>query len=163
MDISSGGSFPSNKLSNFAVHPFVFRGVECAGMEGLLQSFKFENPEIQKEVCKLVGKAAKFRGKKKNWYRTQTLYWDGVKYHRDSDGYQRLLDSAYLSMFLQNEGFRNALRASGNAVFCHSMGKRKTNETVLTTSEFCGRLHKLRDLLDKENDCWAIAAAFGQL
>lgn len=34
-------------------------------MEGLLQSFKFENHEMQKEVCKLVGKKAKFKGKKK--------------------------------------------------------------------------------------------------
>jgi hypothetical protein len=29
---------------------------------------------MQKEVCKLVGKQAKFKGKKKKWYKTQTLY-----------------------------------------------------------------------------------------
>ena len=66
MDIGSGSGFPSGTLSNFAPHPFVIDGVECNSMEGFLQSLKFSNPEMQKEVCKLVGKAAKFKGKKKS-------------------------------------------------------------------------------------------------
>lgn len=66
MDIGSGTGFPSATLSNFAPHPFVIDGVECNSMEGFLQSLKFSNPEMQKEVCKLVGKAAKFKGKKRN-------------------------------------------------------------------------------------------------
>lgn len=65
MDIGSDSGFPSATLSNFAPHPFVIDGVECNSMEGFLQSLKFSNPEMQKEVCKLVGKAAKFKGKKK--------------------------------------------------------------------------------------------------
>lgn len=76
MDIGSGGKYPSSALSNFAPHPFVLDGVECASMEGFLQSLKFENPDIQVEVCKLVGRKAKSRGSRKNkhWKRTQTLY-----------------------------------------------------------------------------------------
>ena len=35
---------------------------------------KFQDPEMQKHVCTLVGKAAKFKGKKKKWWKTQTLY-----------------------------------------------------------------------------------------
>ena len=66
MDIGSGSGFPSATLLNFAPHPFVIDGIECNSMEGFLQSLKFSNPEMQKEVCKLVGKAAKFKGKKKN-------------------------------------------------------------------------------------------------
>ena len=54
MDIGSGNGFPCDALSNFAPHPFVIDGVECASMEGFLQSLKFSNPDIQKEVCKLV-------------------------------------------------------------------------------------------------------------
>ena len=65
MDIGTGTGYPSTALSNFAPHSFVIYGVECASMEGFLQSLKFSNPEMQKEVCKLVGKAAKFKGKKK--------------------------------------------------------------------------------------------------
>ena len=66
MDIGSGSGFPSGTLSNFAPHPFVIDGVECNSMEGFLQSLKFSNPEMQAEVCKLVGKAAKFKAKRKS-------------------------------------------------------------------------------------------------
>ena len=146
MDIGSGKDYPSCALSNFAPHPFVFRGVKCNSMEGLLQSFKFSSPEMQKYVCTLVGKAAKFKGKKKKWYLTQTLYWNGKTIPRDSQEYQDMLDEAYEALF-QNEGFRNALKATGNATLTHSIGKNNQNETVLTINEFCKRLHKLRDKL----------------
>ena len=60
MDIGSGSGFPSANLSNFHPHPFVIDGVQCNSMEGFLQSLKFKEPEMQKQVCLLVGKAAKF-------------------------------------------------------------------------------------------------------
>lgn len=65
MDIGSGSGYPSANLSNFSPHGFVVDGVECASMEGFLQSLKFQDPEMQKHVCTLVGKKAKFKGKKK--------------------------------------------------------------------------------------------------
>ena len=37
MEIGSKGKYPSNALSNFAPHPFVMDGVECASMEGFLK------------------------------------------------------------------------------------------------------------------------------
>lgn len=67
MDIGSGNNYPSAALYNFSPHPFIIDGVECASMEGFLQSLKFKNPDMQIEVCKLVGKAAKFKGGKKKW------------------------------------------------------------------------------------------------
>ena len=146
MDIGSGSGFPSAALSNFAPHPFIFDGVECNSMEGLLQSFKFSNPEMQKEVCKLVGKQAKFKGKKKKWFKTQTLYWQDVEFKRDSDEYQELLDRAFDAL-ATNEGFRRALLATGDSVLTHSIGKTKMNETVLTRTEFCSRLTKIRERL----------------
>lgn len=150
MDIGSGSGFPSGTLSNFAPHPFVIDGVECNSMEGFLQSLKFSNSEMQKEVCKLVGKAAKFKGKKKKWWRTQTLYWQGVEIARDSKEYQDLLDRAFDAL-AQNSGFRAALLATGNSVLTHSIGKTKITETVLTRQEFCSRLTKIREELRKEN------------
>ena len=150
MDIGSGSGFPSATLSNFAPHPFVIDGVECNSMEGFLQSLKFSNPEMQKEVCKLVGKAAKFKGKKKKWWRTQTLYWQGIEIPRDSQEYQVLLDRAFNAL-AQNGGFRAALLATGNSVLTHSIGKTKITETVLTRQEFCSRLTKIREELRKEN------------
>lgn len=147
MDIGSKAGYPASALSNFAPHKFIFDGVECASMEGFLQSLKFKSPEMQKEVCKLVGKAAKFKGKHKNWRVTQTLYWKGKEYKRDSDEYQELLDNAYISLFNQSESFRNALKATGSSSITHSIGKNKINETVLTQTEFCSRLLKLRNWL----------------
>ena len=151
MDIGSGNGFPCDALSNFAPHPFVIDGVECASMEGFLQSLKFSNPDMQKEVCKLVGKAAKFKGKPKKWYRTQTLYWMGKEYKRDSEEYQELLDRAYDALS-QNTGFQRALLATGNATLTHSIGKNKQSETVLTVKEFISRLYKIRARLEKEFD-----------
>lgn len=119
-------------------------GVLCNSMEGFLQSLKFKNPEMQKYVCTLVGRKAKMIGRNKNWYTTQTLWWDGKPIKRDSEEYQELLDEAYVCMFTQNEKARKALLASQDAVLTHSIGKRKINETVLTKREFCSRLMEIR-------------------
>lgn len=149
MDIGSGNGWPESALSNFSPHRFTFRGIECFSMEGLLQSFKFQSVEMQKEVCKLVGKAAKFKGKKKKWYRTQILWWNGEPIKRDSNEYQELLDEAFQELS-KNDSFRKALLATGNSTLSHSLGKTKINETVLTRSEFCGRLTRIRENLKNE-------------
>ena len=143
MDIGSGNGFPSSALSNFAPHSFVIDGVECASMEGFLQSLKFSNPEMQKEVCRLVGKSAKFKGKKKKWWRTQTLFWQGKEIKRNSQEYQDLLDRAYDAL-AQNTSFQKALIATRGATLTHSVGKHKIEETVLTTQEFISRLNRIR-------------------
>lgn len=145
MDIGSGKGYPSASLSNFAGHRFELDGVTCNSMEGFLQSLKFKEEHIQEEVCKLIGKKAKFRGKKKKWWEKQELYWKGITYPRKSDEYQELLDRAYVAMYDQSESFRNALKATQKANLTHNIGKKKKSETVLTRSEFCSRLMKLRD------------------
>ena len=146
MGIGSNGSYPSNALSNFAAHEFVIDGVRCASMEGFLQSLKFSNPDMQEHICTLIGFGAKKAGQDKDWKKHQILYWRDQKIPRRSQAYQDLLDRAYLELF-NNEGFRNALRAAGNATFTHSCGKRKEGETVLTIREFCHRLNWLRGML----------------
>lgn len=150
MDIGSGTGYPSSALSNFAPHPFIIDGVECNSMEGFLQSLKFKDVDMQKSVCLLVGKAAKFKGKKKKWYRTQTLYWNGVEYKRDSEEYQQLLDKAFDALS-ENSGFQKALLATGTSTLTHSIGKNKQSETVLTRSEFCSRLTQIRERLQTMN------------
>ncbi len=148
MDIGSGTGFPTANLSNFHPHKFVVDGVECNSMEGFLQSLKFSSPDMQREVCKLVGKAAKFRGKKKKWFRTQTLYWQGKEYKRDSDEYQKLLDKVFDAL-AENVSFQKALLATKDSVLTHSIGKRNQSETVLTVQEFTSRLYRIRDRLQK--------------
>ena len=149
MDIGSGKAYPSGALSNFTPHPFVFDDVPVMSMEGFLQSLKFDKEHIQIEVCKMVGMQAKRRGfaRNKAWKTKQTLWWRGVPFDRHGEDYQKLLDRAYQAMFDQNDGFRAALAASGNATFTHSIGKNKESDTVLTESEFCSRLTKLRNSL----------------
>ena len=145
MDIKSGT--PTGRLSNFAARPFTFRGVQCSSMEGLLQSLKFKDPEMQKHICTLVGVKAKRAGQKKNWYATQTLWWQGTPIKRDSQEYQDLLDEAYEVLFTQNQKARKALLATGDATLKHSIGRHKINETVLTQREFCSRLMNIRNEL----------------
>lgn len=144
MDIGSGSGYPSASLSNFAPHPFTIDGVECASMEGFLQSLKFNNPNMQKHVCTLVGKAAKFKGKKKRWFRDQTLYWNGVPMHRESEAYQNLITRAFDSIS-NNPGFRKAIIATKDANLTHKMGKNKPSETILTEREFVSQLHRVRN------------------
>ena len=149
MDIRSSGSYPANKLSNFAPHRFVFDGVECRSMEGLLQSFKTKSPEKQEAVCQLVGMAAKAAGAGKNWRSRGVLYWRGVAYKRVGAEYQKLIERAYDALYTA-ESFRAALRAAGNAVFSHSLGHNRENETILTTREFLRQLNRLRERLRSE-------------
>jgi len=144
MDIGSGKGWPAATLSNFSRHPFEFRGIQVASMEGLLQSLKFEDPDMQKHVITLFGRVAKFKGKKKKWWRTQKLFWQGTPIDRHSDEYQTLLDEAFTAMFTQNESARRALLATQNAVLKHRIGKSDPRQTVLTEREFCSRLMRIR-------------------
>lgn len=148
MDIGSRSGFPAGTLSNFSPHPFVIDGVECASMEGFLQSLKFDKVHIQIEVCKLVGIAAKRRGQKRNkaWKRVQKLWWQGQEFDRSGEEFQKLLDRAFEAL-AQNTSFEKALLATGQAVLTHSVGKNKESETVLTEREFCSRLTKIRSRL----------------
>ncbi len=144
MDIRSGKGYPASALSNFAPHPFVLDGVSIASMEGFLQSLKFSNPEMQKHVCSLVGRAAKARGRGKDWQRTGKIHWNGQEIDRFSQEYQDLLDRAFETLYTTNESARKALLATGAAGLEHSIGKKNPKETILTRSEFCSRLTKLR-------------------
>jgi hypothetical protein len=47
----------------------------------------------------------------------------------------------------ENDGFRNALIATGNAVLTHSIGKKNQSETILTEQEFCSRLMRVREMI----------------
>lgn len=151
MDIMSKGKYPSNALSNFHPRKFIFDDIECNSIEGVLASFKFDKPHIQAEVCKLVGLAAKSRGRSRNkaWTTKQCLWWKYSMYERDSDEYTELLTRLYDSVFEQSESYRNALMATKGMVLQHSIGKNKKSETVLTATEFISQLNRLRNKLFK--------------
>lgn len=146
-DIYSKGEYPSDALSNFAAYDFEVDGVKCASMDGFLQSLKFRNIMKQREVCRLVGKNAKFSaGRLRNflWKFTQTLYWNGSKYKRFSNEYQELITKAYDCLW-KNEKFRNVLLSAGDEPLCHKMGGQDIRKTVLTEQEFIRQLNRLRN------------------
>ena len=148
IDIRSGKPGPAGALSNFCAYPFIFDGVRCAGAEGLIQSLKFDDPEVQREICGLVGREAKFRGRERDvaWKKAQRLWWQGQEYDRHSGAYQHLLDRLFDALS-ENPDFRAALLASGDEELTHSIGKADSRETVLTEQEFCSRLMRLRHRL----------------
>ena len=147
MDIGSKNGYPGSALSNFAPHKFTFDGVECSSIEGVLQSFKFDKPHIQNEVCKLVGLAAKRKGQSRNkaWKTKQCLWWRNDVYRRDSEEYQKLLTRLYDSVFEQSLSFRKALLSTKGMTLTHSIGKNKESDTVLTEREFIHQLNRLRN------------------
>lgn len=143
IDISSKSD--TSKLSNFEPYAFELDGVQVASMEGFLQSLKFKNFNLQISVCQLVGKSAKWYGRKQNWRDSQILWWRWLPYGRESIAYANLLTRVYLHLARQNRDFRNSLAVTGSLVLTHSIGKSDPKETVITENEFCNILYKLRN------------------
>lgn len=146
MDINSREMYPSSALSNFANNPFLFDEVICQTMEGLLQSLKFKDHEIQKQICLMDGRAAKNHGSESNWQKSQKLWWKGVVYDRHTNGYQKLLDRAFNTL-AANDKFKQALLMTEIEELTHSIGESDERKTVLTEKEFCSRLMKIRERL----------------
>ncbi len=148
IDIHSKGVYPANDLSNFTAHKFVFDGIACESMEGLIQSLKIKNSKIQKQYCQLIGFKAKKRGNRRSWFlrKYQTIYWQGKSINRFSQDYQMLLDRMY-SALVQNVNFQRALLASGDKLLVHNIGKGQMQQTILTEMELCSRLLRLRHSL----------------
>ena len=154
LDIGSKNSYPSKSLSNLYPRQFVFDEVKCASIEGVLQSFKFDKPHLQVEVCSLAGMQAKNKGKDRNnqWKIKNGVWWQLEFYKRREEDYQRLLDRLYLTVAIQCEDFRQAILDTGDLILTHQIGRVSESETILTQNEFCSRLMKIRNLLRKGTD-----------
>ncbi len=146
LDILSRAAWPSCQLSNFAVHSFVFDGVECRSMEGFLQSLKFQDPEDQRTICALSGADAKKAGQsaRPDWRLSQTLWWKGKPLNRAEADYQAHVAAAYDAMFAQNPSLQFTLLVTDRLKLTHSIGVRDPQQTVLTEQEFWQQLVRLR-------------------
>lgn len=145
IDIHSRNPYPSGTLSNFAANSFVFDGVPCASMEGLLQSLHYVETDLQTWICTLVGSEAK-KCRQTWWKDTGKLYWKGKAMLRNGLDYQIFLDDAYNAL-ATNQRFIDALIATGDEDLDHSIGHIDPSETILTVREFCSRLTKIRTRL----------------
>ena len=160
IDIHSKGKYPSNVLSNFWGNSFTYDGVLCKSMEGFLQSLKHPDPEKQRQVCQCKGRRAKNMGTD-TWKVAQKVYWKGETIDRHSAAFQTLLNGAYQAMFEQNENFHDALMLSRGKKLFHSQGIRNPKDTILTTSEFCTILTKLRENADLQSGCSSLCMRTG--
>lgn len=146
LDIKSKKPGLAGRLSNFTMRQFVFDGVPCHSIEGVLQSFKFPTVEEQRIVCYLYKGQAKSAGDLRDWRADQLLYWQGATYHRDSEEYQALLRRLYRAVYDQDEQFRKDIRRSRKYRLEHSIGKDDPQDTVLTREEFLRLLGELAQI-----------------
>lgn len=143
IDIRSRASGAAGRLSNYTKRHFIFDGIQCGSIEGVLQSFKCPDSDKQAEICALSGGWAKHAGSQYEWKEKQRIYWKGQEYPRRSQEYQHLLDQLYLSVYEQDENFRNDLDSIRGKKIDHRMGLSNPSETVLTRHEFVFRLQSL--------------------
>lgn len=141
LNIHSAGQYPSNTLSNFYHHNFIFDGVQFNCMEGFLQSLKFQEEKEKIPFSTMEGREAKEFGTGKKYTH---LYWQGKEYNRFSNEYFDLLVRAYESLCFQSKLFQDALRLSYPRILLHSVGKWRRGKTVLTWWEFMRILTALR-------------------
>jgi hypothetical protein len=119
--------------------PLVLDGVAIHSLNAFLYGLRIRDPKQQEEVVS-AGRPSPVGGR-------STVYWRGKEIDRFSDEYQRLLDRAFEALYATNEVAKRALLATGDAVLVHT--KRGTNPetTLLTRSELCLRLIRIRGRL----------------
>lgn len=146
LDIRSNALYPANVLSNLAHNSFVFDGIECGSIEGVLQSLKTSDLEKQHKICKLYGGSAKKASKEnQDWIKTQKLYWNGNCFERISKGYNDFLYNLFYACYTQNNIYKTALDSTKGITLTHLSGKHNQKETVLTSEEYVNILTKIRD------------------
>ena len=147
LDIRSNGLYPSNVLSNMCSNGFLFDGMECGSMEGVLQSLKRKELDKQRQICNMRGGNAR-KMSVTSWQTDQIVWWKGQAIDRQSEEYQQLIRRAYQAMFEQSERFRDALMQTRGITLVHTIGEPSPYKTILTPSEFCSILTDLRDRYD---------------
>lgn len=132
-------------LSNLQPYEFNLDGYILASMEGFIQSLKFKDPSEAARIRSLYGIKAWKDGQEgtNEWQRTQTVWWNGKPYNRQSNGYQDLITRAYDALAI-NPHFRSNLAKTEDGELRHSIGKNDTQWTLLTKSEFMYQLYRLR-------------------
>ena len=150
IDIDDDRPYPANVLSNTFQHSFDFDSVACGSVEGLLQAMKYSDESRQQWMCRLFGSVAQEFGKKQDdiWRATMLLWWKGSTLDRHGSAYQEFLDKVYRTLADQCAEFREGLRATGTATLVHSIGGTDPKQSILTQSEYCGALMRLRNSLN---------------
>lgn len=143
LDVCSATPGPIGRLSNFTAREFIFDGVPCGSIEGVLQSLECADPVSQREICRLSGNEARMAGMGYDWKEKQELYWMGETYPRLSEAYQQLLDRLYDAAYEQGASFREDLAQVRGRELSHRLGRSNPAHTILTRRELLSRLERL--------------------
>lgn len=135
-------------LSNLAHTPFVFRGIQFASVEGLIQGMKEENPERQNRIFQTFGHRAKRASSAKRNARVQesgNVFLQNEPISFLSDQYFTLIAEAIFEKFQQNPDALAALVSTGDACLVHDTGKPEKPTTALPADRFTAILTKIRE------------------
>lgn len=150
----------SSALSNLFPYEFTFRGYQVKSVEGILQSLKHGNPEVQRVLYNYFGKdayharAASFAN---DWRNEHYLHCGNQLVDRFDIEYQNLLNEIYVSL-ATNPLFASTLKYTNDRVLLHSKGVTDPKETILTPREYVDRLTIIRSSLINAKDSSASLA-----
>jgi len=151
INIGMDCSWPASELSNFPPSPFELDGVKCASAEGPIQAIKFQDADKQRQICALVGKEAKFAGKKagKRIRREGTVFWQGKEMGFRSKEHFEFIERVLRAKFTQCESAKRALLATGSETLEHELGHPESPHTSLPKEIFIQILCKIRRELEE--------------
>jgi hypothetical protein len=142
----------NGRLSNFVSinnkSGMNFDGVEIRGIEGFLQSLKFQDESTQRRICGLIGAKAQQSGQEGNsWKSSQILWWKGKSMKREESEYSSLISRFYDQVYLNNKSNKINLMMSADLDMIHPEGHKPKHDTILTEHEFIGNLKRVRKKL----------------
>jgi len=153
-DISDNRGWPYGMLDPSAPVRFEIDGVECASLDGFVESLKFSTVKEQKNITKRVGNDAKKNSAIKDFFphnktADRMLHWQGESFKRNSKTFDKLIARAFREM-AKNPRYQAALLLTQDVTFTHSKGKANKKDTVLTKKELIDNLTELRAELKLE-------------
>lgn len=143
-DIDPVGRHPEDILSNLCKNTFCFDGVYCQCMEQFLQSLKYQDENIQIEICSSTFYDIE-GDDTSDWRMDQILWWKGHPINRHSPEYHDFIYNAYMEMYLWSARFRNVLMSTEGKTLLYNSGNTNPYKTILTDEEFCKVLTDLRE------------------
>lgn len=146
-DIHPEGRHPEDILSRLCNNDFCYDKVQCGCMEAFLQSLRYPDSEIQKQICVMSASELGYRLESyssPDWQETQTLWWKGNTIKRDSREYRRLIYDTYSAMFRWSYRFRTVLMQTDDKKLIFNSGSSVPSKSLLTDKEFCKILTRLR-------------------
>jgi len=158
INIRFKGENLERRLSNLYPYSFEFDGIVYASMEAFFGTLRTPSLIEKQKLYNISGMESWYLGHKFSWYENQEVYYKDKAINRHSQEYDDLIKAAFDALYT-NEGFKQALRESGNYKLTHTIGKTAKDKTLLTRKEFIGHLNRLRNKL-KERKFYDLSQLF---